>query len=154
MLAFLLGSATAGYLFHMVLQVALPAPHNASLDQIWYGALSAVHAVAIAWALSFRGQRVLLMFVLPVSATGLSVLRLLAAENVPEGLVSPFGAMAFAWLVAGSEPSPIRKVWLKWKLRRLKAKGSTRDSGPRLRVIPGGKHDDEEEEPPPGGWLN
>ena len=164
MLAFLYGSAIVGYLFHMLLQVAIPGPHNASLIQPWYGALSAVHAVAIAWALSFRGQRVLLMFVLPVSSTilvvfvvGLSVLRLLAAENVPEGLVSPFGAMAFAWLVAGSEPSPLRKLWLKWQLRRLRTKAAKRDSGPRLRVITGGKRDDEHDDddgPPPGGWLN
>lgn len=128
-IAFLYASAIVGFLLHVCLQLAIPAPHDAALQQPWFGALSAVHAVAIAWALSFRGNRVFLMFVLPVSSTvlvvavvGLAVLRLLAAEQVPEGIVSAFGAMAFAWLCAGSDPSPLRKLW--WKLRRPHRGGS------------------------------
>lgn len=126
MLAFLYGSALAGYLLHMLLQVAIPSPHDAALQQPWFGSLSAVHAVAVAWALSFRGQRVMLFLVLPVTSTvlilfvvGVAVLRLLAADNVPEGVVSAFGAMGFAWLVAGSEPSPLRRLWLRWRMRQL-----------------------------------
>jgi membrane associated rhomboid family serine protease len=126
MLAFLYGSALVGYLLHMLLQIAVPSPHDAALQQPWFGSLSAVHAVAVAWALSFRGQRVMLFLVLPVTSTvlivfvvGVAVLRLLAADNVPEGVVSAFGAMGFAWLVAGSEPSPLRRLWLRWRLRKL-----------------------------------
>ena len=165
MLAFVYGSAIAGFLLHMLLQIAIPAPYNAALVQPWFGSLSAVHAVAIAWTLSFRGQRVLLMFVLPVSSTllvifvvGIAVLRLLAADSVPEGLVSAFGAMGFAWLAAGSEPSPLRKLWLKWRLRKLAAQKSGPSTRPPSANVEDDLEDDDEDEvgdePPRGQWLH
>ena len=168
MLAFLYGSALVGYLLHMLLQVVVPSPHDAALHQPWFGSLSAVHAVAVAWALSFRGQRVMLFLVLPVTSTvlilfvvGVAVLRLLAADNVPEGVVSAFGSMGFAWLVAGSEPSPLRRVWLRWRVRQL---ARTR-SGPRAKATTEAELDDQSDDddasdgdgmdpPERGPWLH
>lgn len=161
MLAFVYGSAVVGFLVHMLLQVSLPAPHDAALRQPWYGALSAVHAVAIAWALSFRGQRVLLFFVLPVSSTllvvfvvGIAVLRLLAADTVPEGLVSPFGAMAFAWLAAGGDPPLLRRLWLRWRLRKLAERRAVRAQDDEDAEWDGEDDDDDEQGPPRGAALH
>ncbi len=166
-LAFLYGSSLVGFLLHMILQVAVPSPHDAALQQPWFGSLSAVHAVAIAWALSFRGQRVMLFLVLPVTSAvlilfvvGVAVLRLLAADNVPEGVVSAFGAMGFAWLVAGNDPSPLRRLWLRWRMRQL---ARTRSDAKTSAALPQPDDENDEEEasdddgvdpPGRGPWLH
>ena len=82
--------------------------------------------VAIAWALSFRGQTVRLWFVLPVSSRGMvffivamSFLRVVAAAPGPEGLLSPFGGMLAGWLLGAGTPSPLRRVYLKFRLAQL-----------------------------------
>lgn len=125
---------------------------------VFYGALGVVDAIAIAWALSFRGQQVRLFFVLPVSGfgmilfvIGMNVLYVLAMETRREGLVTPFGGILAGFLFA--EGSPVRRAFLKWKLGRLQGrsaalnemgKGFGKGSRPaHLRVIRGGQSEDE-----------
>jgi membrane associated rhomboid family serine protease len=170
MLLFLYGSAIAGFIFQMGADVTLqllPVAIGSRVAQpYWFGAVGAVEAVAIAWALSFRGQNVALMFVLPVSSmvlvffvVGLSVLRLLVAGNAPEGLFSPFGAMLFGWLLGGGDPPPLRRWWLQRRLKNLaehkRTRASTRrTSSPKLRVIEGSRSAKDDAPSPDKRWLN
>jgi membrane associated rhomboid family serine protease len=162
MLAFLIGSGAFAYALQVVVGSLVPPLGT----PIWFGGLGMVEAVAVAWALSFRGQTVRLFFVLPVSSTMLlgfiflmSVLNVLAARGTIEGLVTPFGGMLAGWLF-GSQRSPLRRVWLRWKLRRYgaqvsdaraaAARGAKARGGPALRVIRGGGDDP----PKDKRWLN
>ena len=171
-LRFLLFSAFIAYGFQMLLELLLPAATAQKLvGEYWFGAFPVVEAVAIAWAMTFRGQTVRLMFILPVTSTGLiifvvaiSLLRLVAVSNAPEGLLSPFGGMAAGYLLGGGSPSPLRRLYLRLRLRQMErqsqdAKRERRErvakSG--LRVIEGGRSDDEpsdDERGPDGKWLN
>jgi membrane associated rhomboid family serine protease len=123
----------------------------------WYGAGGLCDAFLVAWALSAReGERVMFYFVLPISpkailfiTLALNVLYVVALGPLTEGLVTPFGGMLAGWLFGASE-SPVRKLWLRMKLRRLQrqaaelAVGRAREiakkqGGSGLRVIEGGK---------------
>lgn len=171
---FLLLAALCGYGLQMLADVLLPGSLGIGApDGYWYGAIPVVEAVAIAWALSFRGQIVRLFFVLPVTSTGLiviviamSVMAVIIREQGPSGLVAPFGGMLAGWLFGGSSPSPFRRLWLKLRLAQLdvEAKREARDRRKRaeksgLRVISGGRDDDgDDEKKPKSGsgdrWLN
>ncbi len=149
-LLFLFGSAT----FAFVCQVLLGALIGGNLSQdVWIGGLGMVDAVAVAWALQARqGEQIRLMFILPVSPMMLvgfiflmSVLKVFAVGAHPEGLITPFGGMLAGYLFA--DRSPLRKVWLKLRLRRLQAENEAlragavarrKAGGPALRVIHGG----------------
>jgi hypothetical protein len=152
----------------MVVELVLPASLGARLvGGAWFGLMPAVTGIAIAWALTFKGETVRLMFVLPVTSgmliafiIGLALLRLVAAAMPPEGLIAPFGGMLFGWLLGGGSPSPLRKAWLKLKLAQLdseaRREGKRRRPRPNpggLRVIPGGRSDDDDKGPD-GRWLN
>lgn len=164
LLAFVYGAALTGFVLQMLVELVMPASMaGRTTNPLWFGAVGAVEAVAIAWALSFRGQQVMLMFVLPVSSTvlvvfvvGMSVLRLLASKSTPEGLFSPFGAMLFGWLVGGGDPAPIRRWWLQRKLRNVQAQKRTvaRAGAPKLRVIEGARANRDSDNPPDKRWLN
>jgi membrane associated rhomboid family serine protease len=154
MLRFLMLSAVIAYGFQMVCEIVLPASLAQRLvPEHWFGSFPALEAVAIAWALSFRGQTVRLWFVLPVSSRGMvffiiamSLLRVVAAAPGPEGLLSPFGGMLAGWLLGAGTPSPLRRVYLKLRLAQLdreaargaEAARARRQSSP-LRVIEGGR---------------
>jgi uncharacterized membrane protein YgcG len=134
------------------------------VPEYWFGFTPVLEAIAIAWALSFRDRQARLMFVLPVSATGLvwfvvglSVLRVIAVSEAPEGLLSPFGGMFAGWLFGGGTPSPLRRAFLKLKLLQLE-RGQLRERQERSRrgkatfeVIEGGKSSTG---PRPGGNRN
>ncbi len=127
LIRFLIGSSVLAYGFQMLVGWLLPAGAQQKLvPEYWFGSMPVIEAIAIAWAMSFRGQQVRLMFVLPVSSTGLvlfvvvlSVLRVIAVAQAPEGLLSPFGGMAAGWLLGGGTPSPLRKLYLKFKLQSI-----------------------------------
>ena len=97
---------------------------------------------------------------------GVDFLRLAAAQNPEEGLLSPFFGTALGWLLGGGTPSPLRTAWLKLRLAQLEGKsdgrsgkGSPRKPRPNpggLRVIPGGLSgsEDEDDKGPDGRWLN
>ncbi len=171
-LRFLALSALTAYALQFIVLLALPSSISVKLVRFpggyWFGAIPVLEAVAIAWALSFKGQTVRLMFVLPVTSRGLilfvvavSVLRLLALSISFEGLIAPFGGMLAGW-VFGADPSPVRRAYLKFKLKRVNAEleAERRDRSRRvkssgLRVIEGGKSDDDEApRGPDGRYLN
>ncbi|HEY8946895.1 MAG TPA: rhomboid family intramembrane serine protease [Polyangiaceae bacterium] len=170
---FLFFSSIIAYGTQMVFELVMPARISARLvGEYWYGAMPVVEAIAIAYALSFRGRVVRLFFVLPVSSRGLiafvvgvSVLYVIIAAQTPSGLVAPFGGMLAGWLLGGSSPSPLRRAWLKLRLAQLDAearreararKGRIGKSG--LRVIEGGRQRDSDSGEQPsksdGRWLN
>jgi membrane associated rhomboid family serine protease len=170
-LRFLLLSAVIGYTLQFAVLALVPPSVGARLaDTYWFGALPAIDAVAIAFALSFRGQIVRLFFIIPVSSFGLilfvvgaNVMYLLAAAQRLEGIVSPFGGMLAGWLFGGSTPSPARKLWLKLQLARLDAEAKREGRARRqraershLRVIEGGRNDEQPDSKrgPDGRWLN
>lgn len=167
-LRFVLLSAVLAYALQMLVQVALPASLGARLvGDAWFGLMPAVDAIAIAWALTFRGETVRLMFVIPVSSgmlivaiIALSLLSLAAGAMPPSGFIAPFGGMLCGWLLGGGTPSPLRKLWLKLRLAQLdseaRREGKRRPPRPNpggLRVIPGGRTDDGDKGPD-GRWLN
>jgi membrane associated rhomboid family serine protease len=166
MLRFLLASSIIAYGFQMLCEVALPASLASRLvPDYWFGAFPALEAIAIAWALSFRGQTVRLWFVLPVSSSGMvifivamSVLRVVAAAPGTEGLLSPFGGMFAGWLLGASTPSPFRRAYLRLRLAQLDREASrgareakARRKASSLRVIEGGRGGTERGSKPDGG---
>jgi membrane associated rhomboid family serine protease len=156
-LRFLLLACVVGYALQMLFELLLPESQAHRIVPLgyWFGAVPALEAVAIAWALSFRGRVVRLMFVLPVSSGGLivfvvamSVLYLISATASPSGLISPFGGMLVGWLLGGSTPSPLRRFWLKLQYAKLERESARERSVRRdrvvrsgLRVIDGGSRD-------------
>lgn len=172
MLRFLFFSGVIAYAVQVLVIWILPASVGSKLaGSFWFGALPVVEAVAIAFALSFKGRVVRLFFILPVSSRGLilfvvgaSLLYLIAGQSGPSGLVAPFGGMFAGWLLGGSTPSPLRRWYLRMRLRQLDkeaARGAqtrkqrVRKSG--FRVIEGGngkRDDDDDQRGPDGNLLN
>ncbi len=167
LIRFLILSSLLAYGLQLFVGVLLPRSLSDRLiGEYWFGALPAVEAISIAWALTFRGQTVRLFFVLPVSTRGLilfvvgvSLLYVVTLERPTCGLLAPFGGMASGWLFGGGTPSPARRFWLKLRLARLEreAKKESVDRKKRvarsgLRVIEGGKDDDQSG--PDGRMLN
>ena len=95
LLRFLALSAILAYGLQILVELLVPASLSARLvPRYWYGAIPAVEAVVIAFALTFKNRTVLLFFVLPVSsrglillAVGISTLMLIAGAMGPSGFV-------------------------------------------------------------------
>jgi membrane associated rhomboid family serine protease len=174
---FLVLAALTSYVAQMLAEIVLPsslAVRIAAGGGYFYGALPVVEAIAIAWALSFRGQTVRLFGVFPITSNQLivivvatSLMYVVIAAQDPSGLIAPFGGMFAGWLFGGGSPSPFRRYWLKLRLAKLdaEARQEARDRRRRadksgLRVISGGRDGDKDEgkEPEPrdrdGRWLN
>jgi membrane associated rhomboid family serine protease len=150
MLFFLFGSAALAFALQVIVGTLIPRLAN----PMWFGGLGMVEAVAVAWALNNRNATVRLFFVLPVSGTmllvfifGMSVLNVIAMRAPAEGLITPFGGMLAGYLF--SDVSPLRRYWLKLRLKRLQAETAAlrstsaqrRRADPPLRVIKGGGDD-------------
>ena len=166
---FLIGSAAIAYGFQFLMLLILPASIAGRLvaGEYWFGGFPVIEAVAVAWALNFKGQQVRLMFIIPASAAtllwlviGFSVLRVIALSQAPEGLISPFGGLLAGWLLGGGTPSPLRRLYLKWKLagleRDTRRTRSERLQKSNLKVVPGGRRDagKKDQRGPNGDWLN
>lgn len=140
---FLVGSTLFGFVAQLAADMVFPVALG---QDYWFGAIGAVEAVAVAWALSSRGQVVRLYFMLPVSATGLlvfvigvSVLGVIARSHPSEGLVTPFGGMLAGYLFGAGSSPPARRLFLRARYLWLSARATSyRRSRPDLRVIPGG----------------
>ncbi len=161
---FLLLSAVTAYGVQMAFELILPASVATRLvpNEYWYGALPIAEAVSIAWALSFRGRTLQLLFV-PITSNQLivlvvvfNVMFVLAGSASPSGLIAPFGGMLAGWAFGGGTPSPARKLWLKLRLAQLdvEARNEARARRQRVdkagfRVISGGRDDDDETRDPP-----
>ena len=169
-LRFVASSALIAYALQMLISLLLPVGIAERLvGEYWFGLTPALGAIAIAWALTFKGQVVQLFFVIPVSSrmlivwvVGLACLALVAGAASHEGLIAPFGGMLCGWLLGGSTPSPLRKAWLKLRLAQLEeqdkrqSRRKARASPAGLRVITGGRNDDsdDDEKGPDGRYLN
>jgi membrane associated rhomboid family serine protease len=170
---FLLFSALIAYGFQIALASVLPASvRDRLVGEYWFGGLPVVEAIAVAWALTFADQTIRLFFLIPITGRGLLIVILvtyvmyvLAVEVHPEGLIAPFGGMAAGWLLGGSTPSPLRRLWLKVRLAQLDAEArregerrKQRVQGSGLKVIEGGKKGagsgNEDPRGPDGRWLN
>jgi membrane associated rhomboid family serine protease len=155
-LRFLLFTGVLAYTVQFLASWALPARFATRLaPEYYFGAVPVMEAVAIAWALSFKGRTVNLFLVLPVSSTGLilfvigmSVMLLIAGATPFSGHVATFAGMVFGWLLGGGTPSPLRRLYLRFRLSRLESEAQ-RDRNTRrkrlqssgLRVIDGGRDD-------------
>jgi membrane associated rhomboid family serine protease len=159
MLLFLIGSSVMGFSAQLAAEALLPRSMAAVLGQpYWFGSMGALEAIAVAWALSNQGKTVRLMFVLPVSATGmllfiigLSVLMVLFGDKPHEGLVTPFGGMLAGYLFGAGSPTPVRRLWLtlryKWLARRA-SKFQAKGGASHLRIIEGGETTESRRRPP------
>jgi membrane associated rhomboid family serine protease len=148
---FLLVSAYFAFAVQWLIALVLPADFsNRLVPDAWYGSTPMLEALAIAFALSLRNQRILLFFVLPMGSRGLiiatvvlSLLLLVANALGPSGHIAPFAGMAAGWLFGGGTPSPARKLWLKWRLQQLdrESRGGRSSNGKclHLEVLPGGR---------------
>lgn len=153
---FLFWSGVLSYGVQFAASLVLPASLVASLSyDNYFGATPVIYAVAIAWACSFKGQRVMLMFVLPISSTaliwitvGVGLMVLIAGGRTPSGHIASFAGMAFGYLLGGSSPSLFRRIMLRYRLasleRQVRDASQVRQkkaarSG--LKVIPGGRQD-------------
>lgn len=167
-LGFLLLTGVLAYAVQFVAALVLPPFFRDRLvPEEWFGAMPVVDAVAIAWALSFKGRTVLLFFVLPVSSRGLlllvigmNVLMVIAGAGNFAGHVALFAGMGAGWLFGGGTPSPARRWWLKVRMKQLAGeqtklkqdrKGRVQRSS--LRVIEGGRAK-EDSSPDDKTWLN
>jgi membrane associated rhomboid family serine protease len=157
-LLFLLGSSVMGFSAQLAAEALLPRGMARVLGQdYWFGSMGALEAIAVAWALSNRGQTVRLFFVLPVTATGLllfvigfSVLMVLFGDKPREGLVTPFGGMLAGYLFGAGSPTPARRLWLQLRYRWI-ARRAARYQGKaasHLRVIDGGETTESRRRPP------
>jgi membrane associated rhomboid family serine protease len=170
-LGFLALSVVAGNL--LVLGVAALAGEGAAAafrPVVVFGPYAAISGIAIAWARENSEMQALLFFVIPVRGKyllwftlALCVLGLVFQEQLPEGMVAPFGGVITGMLLSGS-PSALRTMYLRTKLfflRRRKgrlriedvlsppsgdgpqraAKKAQRPGAPPLRVVQGGLDD-------------
>jgi hypothetical protein len=153
----------------MAVELVLPSTLAGRLvPEHWFGITPALGAIAIAWALTFKNETVMLFFVLPVTSrmliiwiVGLGLLYLVAGATPFEGLIAPFGGMLCGWLLGGGTPSPLRKAWLKLRLAQLDREARNdqqqrkrRPNPAGLRAIPGGRADDDDDRGPDGRFLN
>jgi len=152
LLRFLAISSVFAYSVQWLISIVLPqAAAERLVPQYWYGAMPALEAVAIAFALSMRSGKVLLFLFLPIGSRGLLIatigitIALVAADAIgPSGAIAPFAAMLAGWLFGGGTPSPARRFWLKWRLQRLESEVSSdrqrrrAAAKRRFEVLPGG----------------
>ncbi len=151
LLRLLLITALFSYTVAFLIDLVLPASLSLRLmPEHYFGSTPLLEAVAIAFALNLKDQKILLFFVLPIGSRGLiwatiglSVLLVLANALGPSGHIAPFAGILAGWLFGGSSPSPLRRLYLKWRLARLDAEASQGARGSRerghLQVLPGGK---------------
>ncbi len=136
---FLLGSVVAGFTLAFVVD-ALPINLHALHTPVAYGMGAAITAIAIAWSREHAEGVVRLFFVIPVKGSMLlwltiaySVAAIIFDDPSTEGFIAPFGGVVVGLLFGGS-PSPLRALYLKWRLASLRRRSGGdlrgRASGP------------------------
>lgn len=169
LIRFLATSAVFSYFVQWLLDMAAPAAFSARMvPPYWYGTTPVLAALAIAFSLSLRDQKVLLFFVLPVGSralvlatVGFSVLLVLADAMGPSGHLAPFAGMLAGWIFGGGTPSPARRWWLRFRIGRLDAaanrsrpRSATTKDKRRFEVISGGRDDTKDRRRGGGGLLH
>jgi len=169
-LRFLLLSVIIGNLLGVAVNM-LPIDVAIFHPSMMFGPGAAIAATAIAWSKANEKQQVRLFFILPVTGKqlyyatiGLCLLSVVFFQNVPEGVVAPFGGILTGILFTG-QPSKARAFYLRVKLFFLRRRSghvsaqrildgdepplrAKRKGGPELRVVLGGLEDKLKEQPP------
>jgi membrane associated rhomboid family serine protease len=174
--AFLAASIVVGNLLVLAVDAAMPKTSDAIFHPEYvYGAMSAMTAIAVAWAQANPELEVRLFFFLPIKGKYLfwitvvwCVISLVYGEQTSDGVVAPFGGIVAGLAFAGG-PSILRRTYLELKLAILKrrtgsaarpaARASVRKAragGPALRVLPGGLEEELRKREPPSDkrYLN
>jgi len=172
---FLLGLIVIPTLFQALCEIALPpSVSRLLLPPSWFGGNAVSSGIAVAWALTYRGGIIRLFGVLPITArmmiwlaVGTPFIYLLFRRLPPEGIPASLGGCFTGWLLGGGNPSPLRRVWLKFRMGRINAdvareaaQRKKRAERSRLKVIEGGlakpdsPNDGEKGRGPDGRWLN
>lgn len=142
---------------------------------ITFGPMAAIIAAVIAWSKENAARQIRFMFFLPMSGRtlywltiGLAFLSLVFLQGTAEGGLAPFGGILTGLLLAGT-PSPVRALWLRFRLGSLRRRGggvtveqllgdeprarprTSKRGGkaPPLRVLQGGLEDDLKNRKPP-----
>lgn len=142
LMRFLAITAVGSYFIQWLIAFALPPQWESRMvPSIWYGTTPVIAALSIAFALSLRNQKILLFFVLPVGSRalvlatiGIGLLLLIADALGPSGHLAPFAGMGLGWAFGGATPSPARRLWLKFRMRRLDAEVRRTSSTSRSRA--------------------
>ena len=111
---FLFWCGVLAYTVQFAASLILPPRIMQSLAfENYFGATPVIYAVAIAWACSFKGQRVMLMFVLPISSraliwitVGIGLMVLIAGGRTPSGHIASFAGMDLAIFLEAARPLP------------------------------------------------
>lgn len=173
LLRFFAASVIVGNLLVLLVDRIAPASMALFHPMAAFGPTAMVGAVTMAWAKENSHRQIRFMFFLPMSGKmlywvtiGIAALMIVFHEILPEGVMAPFGGIAIGILLTGS-PSPLRKLWLKFRLSVLRRRGAAltvddvlagsdrprpakrRAGGPPLRVVPGGLDDDLKNRKPP-----
>jgi membrane associated rhomboid family serine protease len=172
---FLATAVLVGNLFVLAGSLVLPAK-PVFHPPIAFGPTAAITAAVIAWSKEHASRQIRFMFFLPMSGKtlywltiGLALLSLLFLQGTPEGALAPLGGIATGIVLAGN-PSPVRALWLRFRLGRLRRHGggitveqllsedaparprtTPRRGGkaPPLRVVQGGLEEDLKNRKPP-----
>lgn len=152
-------AALGGELLQVGAMWALPGALGEGVSQrVLLGGHAGALACVVAWGAMHRDATVYIFFALPVrgwtlviGTVILSLLSLAAAAAPPEGMLAPFGGMLVGYLLGGGNPSPLRKAFLRWKLRKLESSGRSKGDRGGLRVVPGGREGEPKRD---GRWLN
>lgn len=154
-------AALGGELLQLAATWVLPDALAQNVAQpVLFGGYASALACMVAWGASNRDSTVYLFFAIPVRGwtvvimtVAFAVLNLVAAGGgSPEGILAPFGGMLVGYVLGGSTPSPARKAFLRWKLRKLEASGRAKGGAKGgLRVVPGGREGEPKRD---GRWLN
>lgn len=163
-------AAVAGELVQLLGWALLPEAARAwAVPKVMFGGYPMAMAAVTAWAFSNRHMRVQLFFFVPTSAMftlyflgGMSVIRSLFWGGGTEGAFAAFAAIGVGYLLGASTPSPMRKWYLRQKLRRIekgeqerekKSSKGAAQKAPHLRLIKGDRRDSDPPNPDKR-WLN
>jgi membrane associated rhomboid family serine protease len=155
-------AALGGELLQIGATLVLPDPLAQNVAQpVLRGAYAAALACPVAWGSTYRNATMYLFFAVAVRGwtvviitVALALLNLVATDHPPpEGMLAPFGGILVGYLLGGGSPSPIKKAFLRWKLRKLEASGRAKAAAGRggLRVVPGGREGEPKRD---NKWLN
>jgi len=80
-------------------------------------------------------------------------------QQTAEGLISPFGGLAAGWLLGAGTPSPLRRVYLKYRYNQLQREAerdarARRAKQSKFSVIEGGRRGNGNGNGPGGKYLN
>jgi membrane associated rhomboid family serine protease len=165
---FLFGSVIAGFVLTLLADL-LPIEGHLLHPRLVFGTGAAITGLAVAWARENAHREIRLFFVLPVKGQaflwltiGFCVLAVVMGDESSEGVVAPFGGVLAGYFFGGS-PSPVRALYLQWKLASLRKRTGglsaaamldpkvvrRRTGGPPLRVVQGGLDDPPSKKDPP-----